>query len=149
MKVSEFLFNNVEVFLGVLGARIEHDRQSTAVAFAAGALTATGLGALQRRAMRRDQVLAEVPLVLDDLLADGAGDALGLDVHVHNVLLEVEAVGESLPAVVADAGLHAAPSVARVGDSCSRCRQLLLLMFVAWLQLLLGQLTVAVVRFIY
>jgi hypothetical protein len=42
-------------------------------------------------------------------------------VHVDNVLLEVEAVGEGFPAVVADTWLHAAPPVTRVGNnSCAQ-----------------------------
>ena len=67
--------------------------------------------------MSRDEVLPEVPLVLDDLLADLAGDALALDVDVDGVLLQVERVGERLPAVGADPRLHAAPSVAGVADA--------------------------------
>ncbi len=64
--------------------------------------------------MRGDQVLPQVPLVLDDLLADLAGHPLALDVHVDGVLLQVERVGEGLEAVGADARLHAAPAVAGV-----------------------------------
>ncbi len=64
--------------------------------------------------MRGDQVLPQVPLVLDDLLADLAGHPLALDVHVDGVLLQVERVGEGLEAVGADARLHAPPAVAGV-----------------------------------
>ena len=64
--------------------------------------------------MRGDEVLPEVPLVLDHLRAEGAGDALRLDVHVDDVLLQVERVGERFPAIVAEAGLHAPPPVSRV-----------------------------------
>lgn len=59
-------------------------------------------------------MLPQVPLVLHDLLANVARDALTLDVHIDGVLLQVEAVGEGLEAVGADAWLHAAPAVARV-----------------------------------
>ena len=103
----------VLVFLGLLvvvdlvGAVGGLDLASLAAAAAAGR-------PLERRAVRRDEVLPEVPLVLDDLLADLAGDALALDVDVDGVLLQVERVREGLPAVRADAGLHAAPAVARV-----------------------------------
>ena len=82
---------------------------------------------LERRAVRRDEVLPEVPLVLDDLLADLAGDALALDVDVDGVLLQVERVREGLPAVRADAGLHAAPAVARVAAHAEGLLLLLLL----------------------
>ena len=69
---------------------------------------------LEGGAVGRDEVLPEVPLVLDDLLALVAGDALALDVDVDGVLLQVERVGEGLPAVGADPRLHAPPTVARV-----------------------------------
>ena len=59
-----------------------------------------------------DQVFPEVPLVLDHLVAEGAGHALGLHVDIDNVLLEIERVREGFPAVIAYPGLHAAPSVA-------------------------------------
>ena len=49
------------------------------------------------------------------LLAHGAGNALGLDVDVDDVLLQVEAVWESLPAVLANPRLHTPPSVPWVG----------------------------------
>lgn len=64
--------------------------------------------------MRGDEVLPEIPFVLDHLRAEGAGDALRLDVHVDDVLLQVERVGKRLPAVVAKARLHAAPPVSRM-----------------------------------
>ena len=50
-----------------------------------------------------------------DLLAHGAGNTLGLDVDVDDVLFQVEAVRESLPAVVTNPWLHAPPTVPRMG----------------------------------
>ena len=51
------------------------------------------------------------------LLAHGAGNALGLDVDIDDVLFQVEAVWESLPAVFANPRLHTPPSVPWVGGS--------------------------------
>ena len=133
------LFDNVQVLLRILGPAVKHAYSHSATAATSTLAAVAGLAALKRGAVCRDKMLAEVPLVLHHLLADGAGHALGLHVHVDNVLFKVEAVGEGLPAVVADTWLHAAPPVARVGDSCgraaARCRQLLLLL-ASW-QLLL------------
>lgn len=42
--------------------------------------------------MSSDEVLPEIPFVLDNFLTDVASDPLRLDVHVDNVLLEVETV---------------------------------------------------------
>ena len=85
------------------------------------AAATVGLTPLERSTVGRDKMLAEVPLVLDHLLADRAGHALRLYVHIDNVLLQVEAIGEGLPAVVADTRLHAAPPVPRVGDPNTCC----------------------------
>ena len=60
-------------------------------------------------------MLPQIPLVLDHFVTNVAVDSLRLNVHIDNVLLEVEAVGESLPAVVTEPGLHAAPPLPRVG----------------------------------
>ena len=70
------------------------------------------LDPLERSPVSCDQVFPEVPLVLDHLVAEGAGHALGLHVDIDNVLLEIERVREGFPAVIAYPGLHAAPSVA-------------------------------------
>ena len=64
--------------------------------------------------MRRDQMLSQIPFVLHHFVTEGAGNPLGLDVHVDNVLLKVERVGESFPTVIAETGLHTAPSVTRM-----------------------------------
>lgn len=64
--------------------------------------------------MGSDKVFPEIPFVLYHLRAEGAGDALRLDMYVDDVLLQVERVGEGLPAVVAQTRLHAAPPVARM-----------------------------------
>ena len=64
--------------------------------------------------MGRDEVFPEIPFVLHHLRAEGAGDALRLDMYVDDVLLQVERVGEGLPAVVAQTRLHTAPPVARM-----------------------------------
>ncbi len=61
------------------------------------------------------EVLPQVPLVLDHLLANVARHPLRLDVHVDDMLLQVERVREGLPAVVAKPGLHASPPISRVG----------------------------------
>ena len=42
--------------------------------------------------MSSDQVLPQIPLVLDHFVANVAVNSLRLDVHIDNVLLEVEAV---------------------------------------------------------
>ena len=64
--------------------------------------------------MRRDQMLSQIPFVLHHFVTEGTGNPLGLDVHVDNVLLKVERVGESFPTVIAETGLHTAPSVTRM-----------------------------------
>ena len=78
------------------------------------------LWTLQRRAVSSDQVLPQIPLVLDHFVANVAVNSLRLNVHIDNVLLEVEAVWESFPAVVAEPGLHAAPSLPGVGHAGHR-----------------------------
>lgn len=73
------LFDNVQVFFRVVGtAAVKHDahRRASVAATLATAAAATRLAALQRRAVRGDKMFAEIPLVLDHLLADGAGHAL-------------------------------------------------------------------------
>ena len=65
--------------------------------------------------MSSDQVFPEIPFVLDNFVADVAIDSLRLNVNIDDVLLEVEAVRECFPAVVAESGLHAAPPLAGVG----------------------------------
>ena len=67
------------------------------------------LWTLQRRSMSSDQMFPQIPLVLDHFVTNVAIDSLRLNVHIDNVLLEVEAVWEGFPAVVAEPGLHAAP----------------------------------------
>ena len=58
------------------------------------------------------------------LIAHSASYALGLDVDIDDVLFQVEAVRESLPAVLANSGLHTPPPVSRMCRlrSVRRCR---------------------------
>ena len=42
--------------------------------------------------MSSDQMLPQIPLVLDHFVTNVAVDSLRLNVHIDNVLLEVEAV---------------------------------------------------------
>ena len=65
--------------------------------------------------MSSDQMLPQIPFILDNFLTNSAINSLGLDMHVDYVLLEIEAVGESLPAVVTEPRLHAAPPLPRMG----------------------------------
>ena len=65
--------------------------------------------------MSSDQMLPQIPFILDNFLTNSAINSLGLDMHVDNVLLEIEAVRECFPAVVAESGLHAAPPLAGMG----------------------------------
>jgi len=71
-----------------------------------------------------DQVLPQIPLVLHHLIAHSASYALGLDVDIDDVLFQVEAVRESLPAVLANSGLHTPPPVSWMCRlrSVRRCR---------------------------
>ena len=78
-----------------------------------GFITGT-FGPFQWSPMSSDKMFPQIPLVLHYLFTHGAGDTLRLDVYIDNVLLEVEAVAECFPAVLADPGLHAAPPVPRV-----------------------------------
>ena len=48
------------------------------------------------------------------LIAHSASYALGLDVDIDDVLFQVEAVRESLPAVLANTGLHTPPPISRM-----------------------------------
>ena len=56
------------------------------------------------------------------LIAHSASYALGLDVDIDDVLFQVEAVRESLPAVLANTGLHTPPPISRMCRLRSVCR---------------------------
>ena len=68
------------------------------------------------------QMFPQIPFILYNFVTDGAVDPLRLDMHVDNVLLEIEAVRESFPAVVTEPRLHTAPPLPGVGGSLSHCR---------------------------
>ena len=61
------------------------------------------------------KMFPQIPFILDNFVTYCAVYPLGLDMHVDDVLLQVEAVGESFPAVVAQSRLHTAPPLPRVG----------------------------------
>lgn len=61
------------------------------------------------RIVRLDVVLAEVLLVLEEAVADGAGDPLPRHVDVGDVLPKVTRIGENLSAELATLWLHAPP----------------------------------------
>ena len=73
------------------------------------------LGAAQGGPVGGDVMLAQVPLVLDHLVAQLTLNALPYSVHVHNVLFQVKRVTECFPAKRTEAGLHAAPPLASGG----------------------------------
>ena len=50
------------------------------------------------------------------LLANITINALALHVHVDNVLLQIETIAESFPAVVAHTWLHTSPSIPKTRD---------------------------------
>ena len=97
-------------------------------------LRAWSLCPLERRAVCRDKVFPQIPFVLHHLqvkgqgdsrrmdcaqkvhlLTHGAGNALRLDVDIDDVLFQVEAIWESLPAVLANPRLHTSPPVPWMG----------------------------------
>ena len=57
----------------------------------------------------------QIPFIFDNFVTYRAVHPLGLDVHVDDVLLQVEAVGEGFPAIVTESGLHTAPPLSGVG----------------------------------
>ena len=61
------------------------------------------------------KVFPQIPFIFDNFVTYCAVYPLGLDMHVDDVLLQIEAVGESLPAVVTESRLHTAPPLSRVG----------------------------------
>ena len=61
------------------------------------------------------KMFPQIPFIFDNFVTYCAVHPLGLDVHVDDVLLQVEAVGEGFPAVVAQSGLHTAPPLSGVG----------------------------------
>ena len=65
--------------------------------------------------MSGDKMFPQIPFIFDNFVTYCAVDPLGLDMHVDDVLLQVEAVGEGFPAVVAQSGLHASPPLSGVG----------------------------------
>lgn len=73
------------------------------------------LGAAQGGPVGGHVMLAQVPLVLDHLVAQLALNPLPYSVHVHNVLFQVKRVTECFPAKRTEAGLHAAPPLASGG----------------------------------
>lgn len=84
------------------------------------------LGALQGSSMGCHQVFSQIPFVLDHLVTNIAVDSLWLNVHIDYVLLQIEAVGECLPAVVAKSWLHTSPPLSGMGDSTAGNLTLLL-----------------------
>ena len=65
--------------------------------------------------MSGDKMFPQIPFIFDNFVTYCAVHPLGLDMHVDDVLLQVEAVGESLPAVVPESRLHTAPPLSQVG----------------------------------
>ena len=69
------------------------------------------------------KMFPQIPFIFDNFLTYCAVHPLGLDMHVDDVLLQVEAVGESFPAVVTESRLHTAPPLPGVsGARLSHCR---------------------------
>ena len=82
--------------------------------------------------MCSDQVFSEIPFIFDNFVTYCAVHPLGLDMHVDDVLLQVEAVGESFPAVVAQSRLHAAPPLPGVGRGRLLSSFFRVIVLVAW-----------------
>ena len=58
-----------------------------------------------------DQMFTQIPLIFDDFVAEWTGHPLRLDMHVDNVLFQIERIGKSFPTVVTETGLHTSPTV--------------------------------------
>ena len=65
--------------------------------------------------MSGDKMFPQIPFIFDNFVTNCAVYPLGLDMHVDDVLLQVEAVGERFPAVVAESRLHTSPPLSGVG----------------------------------